>query len=201
MAVAAAAQVDIARVPAFDPMRLSDRCVWNRVERDTAVGGVIDAVTLIRVLELHALQRRIAVDDGIRKTVYLRASRRHVTPEVRVQRFCGADEVDVSGRCRIDWRRGDIEIPPVVGRKNRKRSRNGAADGWGREGAVDIGAPMPLPSTAIATSAAQAFAWRNRDRLEDKGRVMSIPCRTLETPDLPIDREVGGVEKRRKFEA
>ena len=52
---------------------------------------------LIRILELHGLQWRIAVDDDVWKTVYLRTPGCHVTPEVRVQGFCGADEVDVSG--------------------------------------------------------------------------------------------------------
>ena len=53
MAIAAAAQIDVARLSALYPVCLRDRFVGNRIERITEAGGVIDAVAFGRVVELH----------------------------------------------------------------------------------------------------------------------------------------------------
>jgi hypothetical protein len=80
--VAARAQIDVARLPALDPVRLRDRLVGDRVEGDAAVGGVIDAVALVSVLKLDGSQRHRAVDDGVWKSIHLRTARCDVAAEV-----------------------------------------------------------------------------------------------------------------------
>ena len=50
--VAIAAGRAAARRAAFDPVRLRDRFVGNRIERKALAGRVIDAVALVAVVEL-----------------------------------------------------------------------------------------------------------------------------------------------------
>src|SRR5262245_2086355 len=96
MTVAARAQVDVAGLAALDPMCLRDRLVGNRIEGDAAIGGVVNAVALARVLKLDGARRHGTVYHRVREPIDLRATWRDVTAEIWMQRFRRSDEVDVA---------------------------------------------------------------------------------------------------------
>ena len=85
VAVAVAAQIDVARLAALDPVRLRDGLVRNRIEREALIGRVIHAVALVGVVELDGLLRLRAVDDDVREAVDLDAARRRFAAEVGMQ--------------------------------------------------------------------------------------------------------------------
>ena len=98
--VARAAPVDVAGLAALHPVRLCDGLVGNRIERKALVRGVVDAVALAEILELHGLLRRGAADDQVREPVNPHAAGRRVSAEVGVQLPRRPDEVDVGRRRR-----------------------------------------------------------------------------------------------------
>src|SRR4029077_10460457 len=81
VAIAAAAQVDVARVASLDPVRLGHRLVRNRVEGNALIRGVIDAAVLTRILKLDSPRGHRTVNEGVRKAVCLHAASRDVTAE------------------------------------------------------------------------------------------------------------------------
>ena len=114
-----AARTRVAGRAAFDPVRLRDRFVGNRVERHGAAGCVIDAVAFVGVIELHGAFRLIAADRQVGEAVDVDAARRLVAAEVRVQPPRAADEPDELCGSRVDRRGAYVLIPPVVGGEQR----------------------------------------------------------------------------------
>ena len=122
MSIRDAAAIDVAGFSAFNPVRLCDGRVGNRVERKTLPGVEVDTIAFIPVVEANGLLRLRAVDDHVRETVNLCAARRNVPAEVGMETTCAADELNECGRARIDRRVRDVEIPPVAGWKQRQRT-------------------------------------------------------------------------------
>src|SRR5436309_3428804 len=124
MAVLAAAQIYISWIATFKPRRLGNRFDWNRIERKTCVGRVIDTVTFAGILELH----RIEIGVGnvrhycVGHAVY-RKSRAGVTAEVGMKSTCATvvDESNVVCGIRIHRPTADIQMPPIISRKERQR--------------------------------------------------------------------------------
>src|SRR6185503_5704274 len=83
----------------------------------------VDAVALVPSLERDGQLRLRAIDDCVRESVNVRAARRLLTTEIRMQVPCAA-VVDIGNETRrvgVDWRGTDIQVPPVVGGKYRQR--------------------------------------------------------------------------------
>ena len=128
--VAVAVDALLPGVAALDPVRLRDGLVGDRVEREALPGRVVDAVALVGVLELHGLLRLAAVHDDVRDAVDLAAAPDRCPPKSGCSWRVGADEPDERRGRRVDRRRADVDVPPVV-------RREAAAAGTGRRPAAD----------------------------------------------------------------
>src|SRR5262245_12081727 len=117
------AAVDVAGPPAFYPVRLRDRLIRDRIERKTPLGAVVHAVAFTEILKLHGLLRHVAADDDVREAVDVDTAGRGGAAEVGVQAARRPDEGDERRRPRINGRRRNIEIPPVVRWEKRQRRR------------------------------------------------------------------------------
>src|SRR5262245_66370130 len=129
MAILAATQIDVARIAASDPIWLSDRFRWNRVEGKTRVGRMIDAIAFIGILKLHSFKISAAdvVHGHVRHTVN-RKPRSCIAAEVGMKATCSAvvDKRNVTGGIACYRPVADIQIPPIVRWKERQRLRQGA---------------------------------------------------------------------------
>ena len=141
MPIAAGPEIDVAGLAAFDPVRLCDRLVGDRVKRKAPVRRVVHAVALVRVVELNCLLRERAVDDGVGESVDLNAVGRDVAAEVRmhVARRSVVDERHVARRCCVDRRGRDVEVPPIIRGEERQRAGE-RASGSTRRPQHDFGA-------------------------------------------------------------
>ena len=124
MPIAARPEIDVAGFAVFDPVRLCDRLVGNRVKGKAPVRRVVHAVAFVRVVELNCLLRERAVDYGVGKPVNLNAAGRDVAAEVRmhVARRSVVDERHVARRCCVDRRGRDVEVPPIIRGEERQRA-------------------------------------------------------------------------------
>src|ERR1044071_1745859 len=120
MAILRIAFIDIARITAFDPVRLGNRCIGNWVKWKANSGRQIYAITLIPILELHWFEIAASdvADDGVGHAIDAVSDTR-IAAEVGMKLACAAiiDEADISCRVLVHRPSADVEIPPVVGGK------------------------------------------------------------------------------------
>src|SRR5581483_5842392 len=116
MAILAAAPIDVARIAALDPARLSDRLGRDRIKRKTRAGAQIHAVALIPILKLNTLQIRAgdAAYHRVRHAVNAIRCARVVAAEVGMKpaRAAVVDERNKIGGIPIHRPTADVAIPP-----------------------------------------------------------------------------------------
>jgi hypothetical protein len=106
---------------------MSRSCRDIRLDRDRIAGRPAwrAHVALRRVVERNGLERLRARDDDIRHAIDRGYA--GIAAEVGVHALRRAYPHDESGTVRIHGRRAHVGVPPVVGREQRERTREGAA--------------------------------------------------------------------------
>ena len=110
-----------ARLAALDPLRLGPRAGRDRVARG-APGRADVALVRVAIAEVDDLERLGPGHHGVDHSVGA-VGRPVVAAEVGMERRRAADEADEARAARIERRRGDVGVPPVVGREERQGGR------------------------------------------------------------------------------
>jgi len=118
-------EIDIARGPALDPVRLGDCFIRNGVKGIGLLRGVVYPIGLISIIKCHSLLLLVGVDGDVWKAISLDTPGRGVSSEIRMEPFgpCAVYEVDEIGRFGICRSGADVEVPPVVEGKQWLRER------------------------------------------------------------------------------